>query len=56
MAEILSDALKKNQCKGLPVDDLDAEIYRITIIPTFYNPIKIRVEKRKNHYILIAKH
>ena len=39
----------------LPDNDLDAEIYRITIIPTFYNPIKIRVEKHKNHYILIAK-
>lgn len=39
----------------LPVDELDAEIYRITFIPTFYNPIKIRVEKRKNSIVLIAK-
>ena len=39
----------------LPVDDLDAEIYRITFIPTFSNPIKIRVEKHKNEYFLIAK-
>jgi hypothetical protein len=39
----------------LPIDDPDAEIYRITFIPTFHNPIKIRVEKRKNNYLLIAK-
>lgn len=39
----------------LPVDDADAEIYRITFMPTFYHPIKIRVEKHKNDYFLIAK-
>ena len=39
----------------LPVNDLDAEIYRMTIIPTFFNPIKIRVEKHKTEYILVAK-
>jgi hypothetical protein len=39
----------------LPIGDLDAEIYRITFIPTFYNPIKIRVEKHGNEYVLIAK-
>jgi len=39
----------------LPIDDPEAEIYRITFIPTFHNPIKIRVEKRKNNYLLIAK-
>jgi len=44
-----------NEVPVLPVDDLNTEIYRITFIPTFYNPIKIRVEKRKNSYVLIAK-
>ena len=39
----------------LPVDDRDAEIYRLTIIPAFFNPIKIRVEKRRTNYVLIAK-
>ena len=39
----------------LPTDDPKAEIYRITFIPTFYNPIKIRVEKHNDDYILIAK-
>jgi hypothetical protein len=27
----------------------------MTFIPTFFNPIKIRVEKRKTEYILVAK-
>jgi hypothetical protein len=31
----------------LPIDDLQTEIYRITFIPTFFNPIKIRVERAK---------
>jgi hypothetical protein len=39
----------------LAVDERDAEIYRITIIPTFYNPIKIRIEKRGSDYVLISK-
>jgi hypothetical protein len=39
----------------LSIDDPNAEIYRITIIPTFYKPIRIRVEKRRNAYILTAK-
>jgi hypothetical protein len=39
----------------LPVDDPEAEIYRITFIPTFYHPIKIRVEKHRDTYLLIAK-
>src|SRR5438045_1537047 len=39
----------------LPIDDREAEIYRLTIIPAFFNPIKIRVEKRKTNYVLIAK-
>ncbi|MBK8466725.1 MAG: hypothetical protein IPL32_12925 [Chloracidobacterium sp.] len=39
----------------LPVEDSNTEIYRITFIPTFHNPIKIRVEKHKNNYVLIAK-
>lgn len=39
----------------LPIDDRDAEIYRLTIIPAFSNPIKIRVEKHKSNYLLIAK-
>jgi hypothetical protein len=39
----------------LPIDNPDAEIYRITFIPTFHNPIKIRVEKHKESYFLIAK-
>jgi hypothetical protein len=44
-----------NEPPVLPVDDPDVEIYRMTFIPTFFNPIKIRVEKRKADYILIAK-
>jgi len=44
-----------NEPPVLPFDDPDAEIYRLTFIPTFFNPIKIRVEKRKADYILIAK-
>src|SRR5262252_10361713 len=39
----------------LPINDRDAEIYRLTVIPTFFNPIKIRVEKQKTNYLLIAK-
>jgi hypothetical protein len=39
----------------LPVDDRDVEIYRLTIIPAFFNPIKIRVEKHKANYLLVAK-
>lgn len=39
----------------LPVDEPGAEIYRATFIPTFYKPIKIRVEKRKNSVVLVAK-
>jgi hypothetical protein len=39
----------------LQTDDPEAEIYRITFIPTFHHPIKIRVEKQKDTYVLIAK-
>ena len=39
----------------LPIDDRDAEIYRLTVIPAFFNPIKIRVEKHKTNYLLVAK-
>jgi len=39
----------------LPIDDRAAEIYRLTIIPAFYNPIKIRLEKHDANYILVAK-
>ena len=44
-----------NETPVLPINDRRAEIYRITIIPTFYNPIKVRVEKHKAHYFLVAK-
>ncbi|MGD9589004.1 MAG: hypothetical protein AB7Q37_01940 [Pyrinomonadaceae bacterium] len=39
----------------LPIDDPEIEIYRITFIPTFFNPIKIRVERRNASYLLVAK-
>jgi hypothetical protein len=39
----------------LPLDDIEAEIYRITFIPTFHNPIRIRIEKRKDDCFLVAK-
>jgi hypothetical protein len=39
----------------LPSNDPAAELYRITFIPTHYNPIKIRVERHKNNYVLVAK-
>lgn len=39
----------------LPIDDPEAEQYRITFIPPFYNPIKIRVERRGTNYVLIGK-
>jgi hypothetical protein len=32
-----------------------AEIYRIFIIPTFYHPLSIRIEKLGNDYFLVAK-
>jgi hypothetical protein len=33
----------------------NAEIYRIFVVPTFYHPLSIRVEKNGNEYILVAK-
>ena len=39
----------------LPIDVPDYEGYRIRVIPTFGNPISIRVEKRKNQYSLVGK-
>lgn len=39
----------------LPTDELEAELYRMTFIPTFFNPVKIRVERRGEEYVLVAK-
>ena len=44
-----------NEMPVLPTDELDAEMYRMTFIPTFFKPIKIRVERRKAEYIIVAK-
>lgn len=44
-----------NEAPALPVEDKDVEIYRATFLPTFNNPIKIRVEKRKNTITMTAK-
>jgi hypothetical protein len=38
-----------------PIDDVDAESYRLTIIPTFFSPIVIRVEKHQDKVVLTAK-
>lgn len=40
---------------ALPIDDVNVESYRITIIPTFFKPIKIRVEKHNGEYRIVAK-
>lgn len=40
---------------ALPIDDAEAELYRITFIPTFFGPVKIRVERRQEEYVLVAK-
>jgi hypothetical protein len=39
----------------LPVTNKEAEIYRMSFLPTFYNPVKIRIEKHKNKYFIVAK-
>lgn len=44
-----------NERQVLPTDDLNAEMYRMTFIPTFFKPIKIRVERRKSEYLIVAK-
>ncbi len=38
-----------------PATNPNAEIYRIFIVPTFYHPLSIRVEKSGNNYVLRAK-
>jgi hypothetical protein len=44
-----------NESPVLPIDDQEAELYRITFIPTFFSPIKIRVERHRGEYVLVAK-
>jgi hypothetical protein len=44
-----------NEAPVLPIDDVNVEIYRITFIPTFFKPIKVRIEKRKGQYMIVAK-
>jgi hypothetical protein len=44
-----------NEAPILQTDDLEAELYRSTFIPTFFNPIKIRVERHRGEYVLAAK-
>lgn len=44
-----------NEIPVLPIDDLEAELYRITFIPTFFSPIKIRVERHRGESVLVAK-
>jgi hypothetical protein len=39
----------------LPIEDVNAEIYRITIVPAFYPPVTVRVEKHQARYVLVAK-
>ena len=39
----------------LPTDDPEAELYRITFIPTFVGPVKIRVERHREEFVLVAK-
>jgi hypothetical protein len=39
----------------VPATNPSAEIYRIFIIPTFYHPLSIRVEKSGGDYLLVAK-
>jgi len=39
----------------LPIDNADTEIYRISFVPTFANPIAIRVQKQQSEIVLIAK-
>ncbi|MEQ1642677.1 MAG: hypothetical protein ABL959_04425 [Pyrinomonadaceae bacterium] len=39
----------------LPIDVPGYEGYRIRVIPTFGNPISVRVEKRTNQYSLVGK-
>jgi hypothetical protein len=38
-----------------PSSNKSVEIYRVFIIPTFYHPLSIRVEREGNKYVLIAK-
>ena len=44
-----------NETPALPTDDREAEIYRMTFIPTFFSPVKIRVERHGEEYELVAK-
>lgn len=44
-----------NETPVLPTDDPEAELYRMTFIPTFFRPVKIRVERHKEEYVLVAK-
>jgi hypothetical protein len=44
-----------NETPVLPIDDVEAELYRMTFIPTFFSPIKIRVERHRGEYVLVAK-
>lgn len=38
-----------------PTNDVNAEIYRLTITPTFDNPIAVRIQRNSGGYMLIAK-
>lgn len=44
---------RESQIASAP--NASAEVYRIFIIPTFYHPLSIRVEKSGSDYLLVAK-
>jgi len=50
--ESISSRLKE---AVLPSDDANAEIYRFTVVPAFFNPISVRIQKNGSEVVLVAK-